>query len=102
GLAHFAAEVQIVLGALAVWWWAAAGMLLAVLLTTAMFVWTLQRVLMGKPDRWKGLKHLSAREGVTVAALLVLLVVLGIFPGPLSGLIEGAAEQVRAAVLTRR
>jgi NADH-quinone oxidoreductase subunit M len=47
-LAHFAAEVQIILGTLGVYRWAAAGMLLGILVTTAMFLWTLQRVLMGK------------------------------------------------------
>src|SRR6266700_362712 len=47
-LAHFAAEVQIVLGTLGVYRWAAFGMLLGMLGTTAMFLWTLQRVLLGK------------------------------------------------------
>ena len=56
-LAHFAAEVQIILGTLGVCLWAAVGMLLGILVTTAMFLWTLQRVLMGEtpaPDEKRG------------------------------------------------
>ncbi|MBF6590568.1 MAG: NADH-quinone oxidoreductase subunit M [Ktedonobacterales bacterium] len=90
-LAQFAAEVQIILGALGLALWAAIGMLVAILITTAMFLWTLQRILLGKtPPEWAKLPQLSAREVAVLAPLVVLIVALGIVPGPLSGIIEGA------------
>ena len=88
-LAHFAAEVQIVLGTLGVYSWAAVLMLLAVLITTAMFLWTLQRVLLGAlPDEWRTLPRLNRRELATLIPLIVLILLLGIVPGPLVGMIE--------------
>lgn len=90
-LAHFSAEVQIVLGTLAVYPWAAVGMLIGVLVTTAMFIWTLQRVLMGQlPAEWAQIPSLSAREMVTLLPLVALIILLGILPGPLVSIIEGA------------
>jgi NADH-quinone oxidoreductase subunit M len=90
-LAHFAAEVQVVLGTLGVYAWAAFGMLFGILVTTAMFLWTLQRVLMGKrsPEAEK-LPALSKRELLTLAPLLVLIILLGILPGPLVSIIDAA------------
>jgi NADH-quinone oxidoreductase subunit M len=90
-LAHFAAEVQIVLGTLGVYLWAAVGMLIGVLLTTAMFLWTLQRVLLGKlPPEWAALPHLHPYELATLLPLVGLIVLLGILPGPLVSLIEAS------------
>jgi NADH-quinone oxidoreductase subunit M len=99
-LAHFAAEVQIVLGTLGVYRWAAAGMLVGVLVTTAMFLWTIQRVLMGKlPPESAQLPGLNARELATLLPLIALIVLLGIVPGPLVGAIELALRNGPLAAL---
>jgi NADH-quinone oxidoreductase subunit M len=91
GLAHFAAEVQIVLGTLGVYPWAAVGMLVGVLVTTALFLWMLQRVLLGKlPAEWTKLPGLRPREVAVLGCLVVLIVLLGVVPGPLVGAIEAA------------
>ena len=85
------AEVQIVLGTLGIYRWAAFGMLLGILVTTAMFLWTLQRVLLGKRlPEWTRLTQLKPREVVTLVPLFVLIVVLGILPGPLVTIITTA------------
>src|SRR5437588_3552602 len=69
-LAHFAAEVQIVLGTLGIYRWAAFGMLLGILVTTAMFLWTLQRVLLGTlAPEWAKLPRLTPRELATLIPL---------------------------------
>jgi NADH-quinone oxidoreductase subunit M len=102
GLAHFAAEVQIVLGTLGGYRWAAVGMLVGVLVTTAMFLWTLQRVLLGRlPEQWATLPGLTARELATMLSLVVLIILLGILPGPLVGLIEAALRTGPLAALAR-
>lgn len=81
-LAHFAAEVQIVLGTLGIYAWAAASMLLGVLITTAMFLWTLQRVLMGQPNPdLRSLPRMRRAELATLSILVILMLVLGIAPG---------------------
>src|SRR6266567_4104915 len=101
-LAHFAAEGQIVLGTLGVYRWAAIGMLLGILVTTAMFLWTLQRVLMGKvPPEWKRLPRLTKRELATLVPLIVLIVLLGIFPEPLVNIIGGALHGMAPSILLK-
>ena len=81
----------IILGTLGVFRWAAAGMLLGILVTTAMFLWTLQRVLMGKVSpEWAKLPRLTRREVATLLPLIGLILLLGILPGPLVSIIHAA------------
>src|SRR5260370_750235 len=101
-LAHFAAEVQIVLGTLGVYVWAAVGMLLGILVTTAMFLWTLQRVLLGKtPPEWAKLPRLSRREMSILLPLVALIILLGVLPGPLVGIINAALHSNLPGILLR-
>ena len=101
-LAHFAAEVQIVLGTLGVYSWAAIGMLLGILVTTAMFLWTLQRVLMGQVSpAWAKLPRLTRREVVVLLPLVALIILLGVLPGPLVEIIHAALHNQLPALLLR-
>ncbi len=101
-LAHFAAEVQIVLGTLGVYAWAAVGMLVAVVVTTAMFLWTLQRVLLGKlSEELPRLPQLGRLELATLLPLVALIVLLGVVPGPLVRIIELALRSGPLAALAQ-
>lgn len=93
GLAVFVAELEIILATLDVFPWIAAAVLVAILLTTAMFLWALQRTLMGTlPERWARLRDLGRRELAVLLPLAALLVALGVWPGELIRAIEGAAR----------
>ena len=101
-LAHFAAEVQIVLGTLGVYLWAAFGMLLGILMTTAMFLWTLQRVLLGKVSpEWAKLPRLSRREIAILLPLVALIILLGVLPGPLVSIMNAALHSNLPGILLR-
>lgn len=101
-LAHFPAELQILLGTFGVSVPAAIGMLLAVLLTTAMFLWTLQRVLMGTPVTQGGTApKLDRLEIATLVPLAVLILVLGLVPGPLVRIIQTALTRGPLAALVQ-
>jgi len=101
-LAHFPAELQIVLGTFGIYVAGAIAMLLAVLLTTAMFLWTLQRVLMGlQPARWARLSKLDSRELATLLPLVAFIVGLGLLPGPLIRIIQAALTSGPLAALVR-
>lgn len=101
-LASFTAEVQIILGTLGVYLWAAVGMLLGILVTTAMFLWTLQRVLLGKAlPEWAKLPPLTKREVATLLPLIALIVLLGIVPGPLVGIIDAALRTGPLGILLK-
>ena len=129
-LSGFVAEFQVFLGTLGVYPWAAAIALVGVIITTAMFLWTLQRMFLGgagasrdpvsdfpdqsrqpaQPQVGSGtttlertdtviqaqtarrLPDLKRRELLAVLPLLLLMVVVGIVPGPLIGLINGALQ----------
>ncbi len=91
GLSPFISEFLVLLGAFAYgWWWAAAatlGIVLAALYILLMY----QRTMTG-PTRPEvaGMRDLNLREVVSLAPLVILLVVLGFFPRPLTAIINPA------------
>ena len=103
GFAVFVAELEIIVAALDVFPWFAVAMLGAILLTTAMFLWMLQRTLMGNvAEKWARVPDLGARELTVLIPLAALLVILGVWPGPLVRSIESTARSspVPAVVTT--
>src|SRR5260221_11397220 len=101
-LADFVAEVQIVLGTLGTYRWAVVGMLIGIRIAPAMFLWTLERVLLGQaPGEWMKVPQLSKRELATLLPLVALIIVLGIFPGPLVQLISAALHNGSLSILLR-
>jgi len=85
-LAHFPAELQIVVGALGTYPWAAVGMLTGILITTAMFLWAMQRILFGSARA--SLAPLSGRELAVLLPLGALVLLLGLRPGGVTSAIE--------------
>ena len=80
-LAHFPAEFQIFLATLRA---APAALiaLLGIVVTAGLYLYALQRVFLGKTSQaWAGLHDLNARELLTLAPLLALIVAIGIVPG---------------------
>jgi NADH-quinone oxidoreductase subunit M len=91
GLSPFISEFLVLLGAFAhAWWWGAAavlGIVLAALYILLMY----QRTMTGPTvPAVAGFKDLNAREIAALAPLLVLIVVLGFFPRPLTSIINPA------------
>lgn len=94
-LAGFVAEFQVFTGALSVFPWLAAVGLLGIVITAAVFLRMLQRVFLGPlPDRWSAFSDLSVVELAALAAMLVLVVAIGISPAWLLDVIESAAQTV--------
>jgi len=94
GFSGFIAEFQIFAGAIGTVPWTALA-LPGILITAALFLGALQRLLTG-PVREKsvGFTDLRAPELLSIAPLLVLSLLLGVFPRPLLDLIEPAAATV--------
>jgi NADH-quinone oxidoreductase subunit M len=58
-------------------------------------LWAYQQAFQGKPTVEPGaIRDLSWREGLTLAPLVVLIVLLGIFPGPLLNRIGPSVTRV--------
>ncbi|MEO8522493.1 MAG: NADH-quinone oxidoreductase subunit M [Acidobacteriota bacterium] len=97
GLAGFVAEFQVFVGAFAVYPWLAAIALLGIIVTAALFLQLLQRVFFGDlPARWNGWPDLDRVELTVLAALLILVVAIGIAPGPLLIVIDSGVRALLA------
>ncbi|MBI2755935.1 MAG: NADH-quinone oxidoreductase subunit M [Chloroflexi bacterium] len=104
GLAQFVGEFQVFLGTLGVFPALAILALLGVVLTTAMFLRTLQRMFFGdSAEGSTGFKDLDRREVWTLAPLVLAVLVLGVLPGGLLSAIDGVSTAlVRAMPLPGR
>ncbi|GAA3550433.1 NuoM family protein [Amycolatopsis ultiminotia] len=92
GFSGFIAEFQIFTGSLGAAPVATVLAFLGILVTAALFLRAFQKVFLGKPGTPAA--DLTVAEGVSIAPLLVLAVVLGIFPRFLLDLIEPASRSV--------
>jgi len=98
GLAGFVAEVQIFIGAFAVYPWIAAIGLLGILITAALFLRMVQDVFFGKlPARWSGFPDLAWHETTVLAVLLFFVVLIGVYPRWLLTLIGSATSVIIGA-----
>ena len=95
GLAGFVAEFQIFVGTFAVYPWLAGVGLLGLIISAALFLLLLQRMFLGGlRERWLGWKDLEPLELAALGALVALVVIIGIAPGWLLGVIDSAAAAI--------
>ena len=93
GLAGFIAEFQIFVGTFAVYPWLAGIGLLGVVITAALFLQVLQRMFLGDlPERWGDWTDVGRVETASLAVLLALVIVIGVYPRWLLGPIESATR----------
>jgi NADH-quinone oxidoreductase subunit M len=93
GLAGFVAEFQIFVGTFAVFPVLAGVGLLGVLITAALFLQLLQRLFFGEtPARLTSFADLGLRETAVLAALLALVVLIGVWPTWLLDLVTPASD----------
>jgi NADH-quinone oxidoreductase subunit M len=93
GLSPFVSEFLVLLGAFTHNWWYAAFAVLGIVLSALYILLMVQRTLTG-PTRPEvaGFKDLNRREVAALAPLLVLIVLLGFYPKPLTSVINPAVE----------
>ncbi|WP_206793243.1 NuoM family protein [Amycolatopsis sp. MtRt-6] len=92
GFSGFIAEFQIFTGSLGPAPVATVLAFLGILVTAALFLRAFQKVFLGKAN--EPTADLTAAEGASIAPLLVLAVVVGVFPRFLLDLIEPASQSV--------
>ena len=92
-LCGFIAEVLVILGAFHYSIPLAALAAAAVILTAGYILWTIQRVLLGPNERWKGLPDLNSRELTIAIPLVVLTIVLGVAPVTLMSWMSPSVDQ---------
>jgi len=103
GLSGFVGEFLVFVGAWALNPWVAAASAFVMIFAAAYLLWMFQRVVFGPLSEFLAglgghLTDIRPVEIVTLAPLGALIVILGLFPGLLLGLIGGTVTDVIAAV----
>ena len=92
GLAGFVAEVQIFAGTLAIYPALAAISLLGIVLTAAIFLRMLGTMFLGAlPEKWRDFPDLGRVEVVTLGTLAAFVLLIGIVPAWLLGVVDSFA-----------
>jgi NADH-quinone oxidoreductase subunit M len=93
GLSPFVSEFLVLVGTFAHNWWYAAFAVLGIVLAAIYILLMYQRTMTG-PTRPEvaGMRDLNLREIGALAPLVLLIVVLGLFPKPLTDIINPAVE----------
>jgi NADH-quinone oxidoreductase subunit M len=99
GLNGFVGEFLILVGSfLTLRWWAVVAVL-GVILAALYLLWAYQRVFHGTPDEANAsVKDLSFSEGMVLAPLIALIIVMGVYPRPFLERIEPAVDRLIAHV----
>lgn len=92
GLAGFVAEVQVFVGMLAIYPPLAAVALLGIVITAGLFLRMLGRLFLGAlPERWRTFPDLSRTEVLALGALAAFVVLIGVAPAWLLGVVDSFA-----------
>ncbi len=103
GLSGFIGEFLVLLGAFEYSGWVAAATMLVVIVSAVYMLWMFQRVFFTVPSdwmrrRWPSLTDLTRHEWLALAPLILLVVGLGVFPGPILDAIAGPMQRILNAV----
>jgi len=99
GLSGFIGEFLVVLGAFQYSGWVAAATMLVVIISAVYMLWMFQRVFFAVPSdwmrrAWPSLTDMSRNEWLSLAPLIVLVVGLGVYPGPVLDAISGPVQRI--------
>jgi NADH-quinone oxidoreductase subunit M len=103
GLSGFVGEFLVILGAFRYNGFVAAATMLVVIASAVYMLWMFQRVFFTVPSDWMrrwwpNLKDMSRNEWIALAPLVVLVVALGVYPGPVLELLEAPTNRIIDAV----
>lgn len=93
GMSGFIAEFQIFVASLAAYRWAAITLAVAVTISTALYLRALQQILFGQGNEQQNPKRDLSRADIAIlSSILVLVLIIGLVPGPLIAVIQSAAR----------
>ena len=95
GTSGFVSEVHVFLGTFPVWGWATVLGAFGIVLTAGYILWMIQRLLFGpQVERFRDVKDATALEMVPVAALVIAVMVVGIYPAVITDVIVNGVEPI--------
>jgi len=103
GLSGFIGEFLVILGAFRYNGFVAAATMLVVIASAVYMLWMFQRVFFTVPSDWMrrfwpSLRDMSRNEWIALSPLIVLVVALGVFPGPVLEVIAEPVDRIMEAV----
>jgi NADH-quinone oxidoreductase subunit M len=103
GLSGFVGEFLVLLGTFQFNGYVAAATAFVVILSAVYMLWMFQRVFFAVPSDWMrrfwpSLKDMSRNEWLAVAPLIILVVALGVFPGPVLHALDAPVQRIIDAV----
>ncbi|HUF06328.1 MAG TPA: NADH-quinone oxidoreductase subunit M [Candidatus Binatia bacterium] len=103
GLSGFVGEFLVILGAFRYHPLVAAAAMLVVIASAVYMLWMLQRAFFAVPSDWMRrwwptLRDMNRTEWIALSPLVVLVVVLGVYPGPLLEMIAAPVDRIIEAV----
>ena len=99
GLSGFIGEFLVVLGSFQYSGWVAAATMLVVIISAVYMLWMFQRVFFAVPSDWMRrfwptLTDMTPKEWLSLAPLIVLVVGLGVLPGPVLHAITPPVQRI--------
>ncbi len=93
--AGFVSEIHVFLGAFPVWGWLTAIGAFGVVLTAGYILWMIQRVMLGPLNqRFATLEDAKPIELLPIAALIIAIMVVGIFPAVLTDVFASGVDPI--------
>lgn len=91
----FVSEITVFLGTFPVWSWLTAVSALGLVLTAGYILWMFQRTLFGPEiPRFRDMKDATALEMIPVGALVIAVLVVGIYPAFISDMFASGVEPI--------
>ncbi len=99
GLSGFVGEFLVMLGAFQYYGWVAAAAMIVVIISAVYMLWMFQRVFFTVPSGWMRRWWPTAQgheppEWVALAPLIILVVGLGVFPGPVLDMTQAPVDKI--------
>jgi len=96
GLGNFVAEFLVLLGLFAVQPWLTAVAALGMVSAAIYSLWMLQQAFQGAPDENRAMADFDGREMLAMAAMMIALLWLGLYPQPVLDLAQPVLDQLQA------
>ena len=96
GLGNFVAEFLVLLGLFAVQPWLTAVAALGMISAAVYSLWMLQQAFQGTPDERRAMADFDGREMLAMAAMMIALLWLGLYPQPVLDLAQPVLDQLQA------
>ena len=98
GLGNFVAEFLVLAGLFAVQPWLTAIAALGLITAAVYSLWMIQQTFQGKPDEQRSMSDFGSREMFAMAAMMIALVGLGVYPQPVLDLAQPVLDGLHGLV----